>query len=43
MKKTASVLAVALFLGLVLSSCRAKKVDCPAYGQNRQVVAEKHS
>jgi hypothetical protein len=43
MKKTASVLALALFMGIVLSSCRARKVDCPAYGQNKQVVSEKHS
>ncbi|MEZ5174367.1 MAG: hypothetical protein R2850_12895 [Bacteroidia bacterium] len=43
MKKAASVFALALLLGIVMSSCRARKVDCPAYGQNQIPKEAKHS
>jgi hypothetical protein len=43
MKKLSIVFLFAVILSFVLVSCRAKKVDCPAYGKNTPTEAIKHS
>jgi hypothetical protein len=43
MKKLTSVFLLAALLSFVLVSCRAKKVDCPAYGKINPTEVSKQS